>query len=394
MPTRWLEEASLPRWSPVARRERCEVLVIGAGLAGLATARELRARGRDVLVVDRAGPAEGASGRNAGFVLLTHAFSFPALARTLGPEATHALLGLSRANRRAIAERFAQPAQLRLGGALMLAMEGDAAELETLRESAALLAAEGERTRFVDVPAGLSGYAAALELGGDGELHPGRLSAALAAGLRGGIANIERIDAGARVAHCAPITPSGDSATIAFERCVIATNAWARELVPTAEITPARAQVVLTAPLAPVLGQPCYAGWGYDYFRQRSDGRVLLGGRRHLFVDAEATDVAEPSDEVQRALEAYLRTHLAFARDAPIERRWAGIMGFSSDGLPLVGPLPSAPEALSIIAGFTGHGLGLALACAALLADALCGTSAMAEHARAAQLLSPARSTH
>ncbi|MCE2471251.1 MAG: FAD-binding oxidoreductase, partial [Anaerolineae bacterium] len=44
---------------------------------------------------------------------------------------------------------------------------------------------------------------------------------------------------------------------------------------------------------------------------------------------------------------------------APVAQRWSGIMGFSCDGLPLVGTLPGRPR-IGFAVGFTGHGLALA----------------------------------
>jgi glycine/D-amino acid oxidase-like deaminating enzyme len=44
----------------------CDIVVVGAGLAGLCTAYELRRRGFDVAVVEQRFPAFGASGRNSG----------------------------------------------------------------------------------------------------------------------------------------------------------------------------------------------------------------------------------------------------------------------------------------------------------------------------------------
>src|SRR5205807_2055998 len=44
---------------------------------------------------------------------------------------------------------------------------------------------------------------------------------------------------------------------------------------------------------------------------------------------------------------------------APITHRWAGIMGFTPDSLPLVGPVPGR-SGLFVCGGYTGHGLGFA----------------------------------
>ncbi len=58
---------------------------------------------------------------------------------------------------------------------------------------------------------------------------------------------------------------------------------------------------------------------------------------------------------MQGYLDAYLRQHFPDVT-APVERRWAGIMGFSVDGLPLVGTLPGM-DRVGFAVGFTGHGL-------------------------------------
>jgi glycine/D-amino acid oxidase-like deaminating enzyme len=55
------------------------------------------------------------------------------------------------------------------------------------------------------------------------------------------------------------------------------------------------------------------------------------------------------------------------AVNARITHRWSGTMGFSADGLPLVGSLPDMPDVYFAV-GFTGHGLGYGLATAERLA--------------------------
>ena len=58
-----------PERGPVTSDIDVDVCVIGAGLAGLTTARELARRGWSVVVIEARDIAWNASGRNTGFVL-------------------------------------------------------------------------------------------------------------------------------------------------------------------------------------------------------------------------------------------------------------------------------------------------------------------------------------
>jgi glycine/D-amino acid oxidase-like deaminating enzyme len=388
----WLEEVAveLPVWEPAppGARLACDVLVIGAGLAGTSAALALQARGVDVLVVERDGPGRGASGRNAGFVLLAHVFELPALRRRAGAEAVGALLALARRNHALLRERFAAAADHRSSGSLMLSMADDPDEAAALEAAAALLRESGAEVTLGDPHPALRGFGRQLALREDGQLHPGRLLAAMAGRVRRGVRGRVEALAGDRRAR---LEGGGE---IRFSRALVATNAHVAELVPALRgvVTPERAQILATEPLgARVLEPVAYANWGYDYFRQRDDGVLLVGGRRHLFAARESTAVAEPSDEVQRALDAYLEAHLPFARGARVTHRWAGTMGFSPDELPLMGPAPGfAGDAVHVLAGFTGHGLGLAPVLGELWAEAATGRASEADR-RSARLFDPAR---
>ena len=49
----WMQDAPAIEASPLQSDQRCEVVVIGSGLAGLSTAYELGRFGRSVIVIDR-----------------------------------------------------------------------------------------------------------------------------------------------------------------------------------------------------------------------------------------------------------------------------------------------------------------------------------------------------
>jgi len=111
------------------------------------------------------------------------------------------------------------------------------------------------------------------------------------------------------------------------ERVVVATNGFAKELIPEVEVDPNRAQVLLTSPIKDLKWSGCFHhDRGYDYFRD-IDGRVLLGGGRHLAVEAEQTDEEGTSDVVQQHLEKILREVILPDQEFKIDMRWSGTMG-------------------------------------------------------------------
>ena len=109
-----------------------------------------------------------------------------------------------------------------------------------------------------------------------------------------------------------------------------------------------------------------------DYFRQLPSGEVLIGGFRQLQKDVELGYADQTSSVIQEALENFLEKHLPKVRGKKITHRWSGVMGFSSDGLPLIGHLPHQTQSY-FIGGFTAHGLGLAFHTAEKLKNLILG---------------------
>ena len=86
---------------------------------------------------------------------------------------------------------------------------------------------------------------------------------------------------------------------------------------------------------------------------------MLLGGCRQTALDEEVGYREEPNPKVQGALDHFLAQTFPELSGRPVARRWAGIMAFTDDGLPLVGAVPELPGAI-YAAGLSGHGLSLA----------------------------------
>lgn len=382
----WLDIPHSP--NPALRGEvQCDVVVIGAGLCGCSAALALAKASVDVVVLESGLVAGSATGRNAGFILQGTAERYSRAAGVYGRERTrrvHALTLENHAHMAAFLAESGVEAGYRKAGSLQLA--SSESEEEELRESAALLREDGFQAELVLGEAlpeiyRQAGFHVGVLLPQDGEVHPVRL-------VRGAI-GAARL-AGARLYEHTPVTAldAGSAGQVRVQTpegavsaslALVCTNARAGELLPwyADKVDPVRGQMMATAPAPRVFDLPVYADHGYDYWRQDELGRVVLGGWRNLDPQSEVgtDDVLHPG--IQARMEDFLRRFPALG-DPPVTHRWSGTMGFSRDGLPLVGPAPGAPGALAGV-GFTGHGFGFAwLAGEALAALALEGQHPLA----------------
>lgn len=371
-----------PIWALPATRParpvppRVDVVVVGGGITGVSVLRRLALRGVDAVLLERDRLAAGASGRNAGFLLMGVAANYATAARTYGRDVAAEVWRFTAGNHAMLAEVLQGRAGHARRGSLVLAASEEESEL--LRESEQLLAEDG-------LPGRCAGPGALLN-DADGEVDPAAAVACIAdsipdARIREGVA-VQGIEASASEVRVH--TTRGE---VAAGAVILATNAFTSALLPHFPIAPVRAQMLATAPVdARIAERPTYSHWGYRYWRQRDDGRVLLGGWRDTAVDAEVGTDASVNPSVQRHLDAHLAGALDVA--APVTHRWAGIMGFSPDELPLAGAVPAMPG-VHVCGGYTGHGMGFAVNAARVLVENLLDGAAIPPWLRADRL--PAR---
>jgi glycine/D-amino acid oxidase-like deaminating enzyme len=119
---------------------------------------------------------------------------------------------------------------------------------------------------------------------------------------------------------------------------VICTNAFAKELLPEQDITPARGQVLVTSLIKKLPWKGTFhSEEGFYYFRNLNN-RVLLGGARNKAFADEQTTALNTSAFIQKELERYLNEIILPTNTEPytIEHRWSGIMGMGAEKMPVV----------------------------------------------------------
>lgn len=336
-----------------------DVLVVGAGVIGLAVARELAAMGDGDLiveVVDRGEPTAAASWASAGMLAPLAEIPHP------GPlfDACSASRDLWPAWLDELTEETGDAVELDRSGALLVELSGDdPADLDDL---AAAAHAQGEEVESVngaklrewvpDLPHPPETVSRGLHLPGELRVDNRALLAALetACTLRGvtltaprTVETISRHGNGVRVEGPDFLRDAGV--------VVVATGAWSGLLK-----SPDLAELE-DLPVHPVRGQMLrLAGvdWPWDGIVRRGDLYTVRRGAGDLLVGATVENAGfENRTTVSglRGLLDSLERLLPGLACAAVTETWAGLRPATADGLPLLGPLASFPSVVLA----TGH---------------------------------------
>ena len=139
------------------------------------------------------------------------------------------------------------------------------------------------------------------------------------------------------------------------QKLLFATNGFANALT-NAAVIPARAQVLITEPIADlVIKGTFHLDKGYYYFRNIGN-RILLGGGRNLDFQAENTTVFGHTEIVQKKLEQLLKEVILPNQKFKIAHRWSGIMGIGARKNPIISQLSD-----NVYCGVRLGGMGVAI---------------------------------
>jgi glycine/D-amino acid oxidase-like deaminating enzyme len=342
-----------------------DIAVVGAGLVGSHLASLLTKAGKDVALVEARHPAAGASGRNAGFVCIGVRHSYVEAIERWGRDEARDLWRLTEENvrrMRELSERF--DLEHEEIGASYIATDG--AFALKLRESEKLLIRDGFAAEYVAGDSLKRGFTATLLQPDDFGIQPASLNIALAESCGATLYdNDEVFDIGRDGSSLLVRTRQH---LVRCEKVVLAVNGYAGLIHPFFRplVEPGRGQVLVTEPLPKIVNTLglVHLSW---YFRQLSDGRLLIGGGRLDYEAEERTYSDEVTPQVQEVIGRMLAKHFPEANNG-VTRRWAGIHGYTPDGLPIIGHLPDEPEVYFVV-GFSGYGNSMGLVAGDRVAD-------------------------
>jgi glycine/D-amino acid oxidase-like deaminating enzyme len=367
------------------RVDACDVVVVGAGLLGALVAARLTREGFDTAILEARHVTGGATGRSLGMVLPGLPQDYSWAVSVYGRQRAREIWALTVGGRDRLveaAERLGVPIQRTAS----LALASDDDEADALWESAKLLQEDG-----FDVSYSLSdpldrGFQAVLQQQGGVMVNAAVLTRAVLAAAGAGPEPAEGVTVHEGTEVYA-LEPTGDDIrvwayrrTVLCSAVVLAVNGYAPLVHPylADAVTPVRGLVFAAGPLKGVrLDQPCTAGRGWTFLRALPDGRLLAGTWLRRRPRARDRHPAE-------ALGRFMARHFPEV-DLNSVDRWSEVVGFTPDGLPLLGEMPGLP-AVHFAAGFGGRGLSWAFVAAERLVDAMLQSSELG-------LLSAARLT-
>ena len=384
-----------------------DILVIGGGIAGTATACHLAQYGRHVILLEQSELAAEASGLNAGTLWATGWGHTPDLSSTLSMGSLEVFKTLQL--------DLGYDVEFRQGGSLQAIQTEE--EYAFSRQEVRELLARGHQVELLDgrdarsiEPALSPRILGCLYYPHGGSAHPVKTVLALASlAQRHGAAVLTHHEV-TGIAHLDDgtyqvVTPP---ATFRASKLVLAAGLWCRSLgamlglsIPVYTV---RGQMWATAPAPPSIfhsigALESHLHWHshpysdeqtplelthhqgqrltrHLYGRQTRDGEIIIGGDRQL--DAPKT----PDRDGIETNRAHALELFPFLQDLPITRTWAGWMPFTRDLHPLIGQIPHLDN-LYLLTGLSSSGFEKGLMAGKLLAESI-------NHGAAAPILSEA----
>ena len=360
---------------------KCDALVVGGGITGSLLAERLTRQGLDVVLIDRELPGRGSTAASTSMLLWEIDRPLTQLADAYGFErASRAYLASLRAviGLRSLVHQLGLSCEMRKRNSLYLAAESTSKELlgeHQLRKRTGLPGEFLDHARLLDV-FGI-GRAGAIVSPGAADADPmqlarGLLGVAIARGARLFEAEAVEFDTTARSVG----VQLKNGRQIQARSVVLATGYVMPAIIQSTIHTVSSSWAIATTPQPQNIWKEGALIWedskNYLYARTTSAGRIIVGGE-----DSEQTIEPDARDGLIPEKARVLARRLAALwppASLDIEFRWSGTFDNTSDGLPLIGPVPGA-KGIYAAYGYGGNGITFSFLAAQLIGDMIAGST-------------------
>jgi gamma-glutamylputrescine oxidase len=347
---------SLSFWERDSFFNDIDVAIIGSGIVGLSAALALldRSPALSVAIIERGVLPEGASTRNAGFACFGSISELLDDLETMSESDVFSLVerrfrGLERLRSRVGDQNLRYEA---FGGYEMFKNGSDtegslfqncAERMPYFNRHLAAIIGQKETYKLVKSDFGFQNVLPNLiHNTAEGQIDTGKMMTSLLAlararGVRffNGLTINQLIDKELNNKNGVELMTS-EGWSFAARKVIVATNGFARRLLPNLEVKAARNQVLVTKPLPNLKIKGCFHyDKGYFYFRNIGN-RLLLGGGRNLDSKNEMTDAFGATDLIQNALNQLLSSTILPNQNIEIEASWSGILGIGKIKKPII----------------------------------------------------------
>jgi glycine/D-amino acid oxidase-like deaminating enzyme/nitrite reductase/ring-hydroxylating ferredoxin subunit len=368
----WIETTPATDYPPPEDGLETDVAVVGGGIAGLCTARELARRGKRVAVLEADRIAAGVTGYTTAKVSSLHSLVYASLRRTRGEEGAR-LYATSQQDAVehvvATAEELGVDCDLERAPAYTYVR--DPAHVDQVRAEAAAARAAGLPAAFVTTTGLPFPVAGAVRVEDQAQFHPRKYLLALAADLvahGGAVHERTRVTGLEEGSPCRLTTEHGT--TVVARDVVVATHypVFDRSLL-FAKLSPHR-ELVVAAPLA---AERDPGGMYITPEENKRSVRTAPGpdGRRLLIVTGESF-LPGTADSAER-FEVLLRWTERYFPGAAVSHRWATQDNDPTDTVPCVGRLHPGARHTWVATGFGGWGMSGGVMAGKLLAARIDG---------------------
>jgi glycine/D-amino acid oxidase-like deaminating enzyme len=379
----WLAAGKHPVRLDLSENLKCDALVVGGGITGSLIAERLTRQGLDVIIVDRELPGRGSTAASTSMLLWEIDSSLVRLTEIYGFErASRAYLASLHAvaQLKSLVLQLGITSEMRDRNSLLLAA-GDTGK--QLREEHDLRRRAGLPGEFLDHATLLDVFgiarAGAIVSPGSADADPmqlarGLLAVAIARGARIFEAEAVQFDAGGRAVGV--VMQNGRE--IEARSVILATGYVMPDIVQSTVHAVSSSWAIATTPQPQNVWKDGALIWedskDYLYARSTAAGRIIIGGedsRETTEPDARDALIPEKSRLLTQKLAA-----LWPAANLDIDFSWAGTFDTTSDGLPLIGPVPGTKSVYAAY-GYGGNGITFSFLAAQLIGDLIAGSTSL-----------------